>query len=79
MLLSQGNDPGNFTDAEFDAALDKLKKAVDTGQIRKFTGNDYTEDLSQGRHRRLHRLVRRRDPAQRRQPGHQVRRARRRA
>ena len=48
ILMSQGKDPGNLTDAEFDAALDKLKKAVDSGQIRKFTGNDYKEDLNKG-------------------------------
>jgi spermidine/putrescine transport system substrate-binding protein len=48
LLLSMGKDPGNFTDADFDNALDKLKKAVDSGQIRKFTGNDYKEDLAKG-------------------------------
>jgi spermidine/putrescine transport system substrate-binding protein len=48
ILMSQGKDPGTVTDAEFDAALDKLKKAVDSGQIRKFTGNDYKEDLNKG-------------------------------
>jgi spermidine/putrescine transport system substrate-binding protein len=48
VLLSQGKDPANCTEAEFDAALDKLKKAVDSGHIRKFTGNDYKEDLAKG-------------------------------
>ncbi|MEV4136483.1 spermidine/putrescine ABC transporter substrate-binding protein [Dactylosporangium sp. NPDC049742] len=48
ILMSQGKDPGTVTDAEFDAALEKLKKAVDSGQIRKFTGNDYKEDLNKG-------------------------------
>ena len=48
ILMSQGKDPGTVTDAEFDAALDKLKKAVSSGQIRKFTGNDYKEDLAKG-------------------------------
>jgi spermidine/putrescine transport system substrate-binding protein len=36
------------SDADYDAALEKLKKAVDSGQIRKFTGNDYKEDLAKG-------------------------------
>ncbi|MFF5230355.1 extracellular solute-binding protein [Dactylosporangium sp. NPDC000521] len=48
ILMSQGKDPGTVTDAEYDAALEKLKKAVDSGQIRKFTGNDYKEDLNKG-------------------------------
>ncbi|GAA3202341.1 extracellular solute-binding protein [Dactylosporangium siamense] len=48
ILMSQGKDPGTVSDAEFDAALEKLKKAVDSGQIRKFTGNDYKEDLNKG-------------------------------
>jgi len=43
-----GKDPANVTDADYDAALEKLKKAVDSGQIRKFTGNDYKEDLAKG-------------------------------
>jgi spermidine/putrescine transport system substrate-binding protein len=48
MLMSIGKNPADFTEADFDAALEKLKKAVDSGQIRKFTGNDYKEDLAKG-------------------------------
>jgi spermidine/putrescine transport system substrate-binding protein len=48
MLLSIGKDPENFTDADFDTALEKLKKAVGDGQIRKFTGNEYAPDLDKG-------------------------------
>jgi spermidine/putrescine transport system substrate-binding protein len=48
LLLSDGKDPGTFTAGDYDAALDKLKKAVSSGQIRKFTGNDYKEDLAKG-------------------------------
>ena len=29
-------------------AIDKLQDAVDSGQIRRFTGNDYTRDLTTG-------------------------------
>jgi spermidine/putrescine transport system substrate-binding protein len=48
LLLDQGNDPSNFTDAQYDAALEKLKAAVASGQIRRFTGNDYAQDLQKG-------------------------------
>jgi spermidine/putrescine transport system substrate-binding protein len=48
MLLANGNDPTNFTDAQFDAALQKLQSAVQSGQIRKFTGNEYAQDLDKG-------------------------------
>ena len=30
------------------AAIDKIRDAVDAGQIRRFTGNDYTEDITSG-------------------------------
>ncbi|NJC71524.1 spermidine/putrescine ABC transporter substrate-binding protein [Planosporangium thailandense] len=48
LLQSMGKNPLDFTEADFDAALEKLKKAVSDGQIRKFTGNDYKEDLAKG-------------------------------
>ncbi|WP_246278057.1 polyamine ABC transporter substrate-binding protein [Phytohabitans rumicis] len=48
LLLSNGHDPTNFTEAQFDDALEKLKKAVSSGQIRRFTGNDYATDLAKG-------------------------------
>jgi spermidine/putrescine transport system substrate-binding protein len=48
VLLSMGKDPATVSDADYDAALEKLKKAVDSGHIRKFTGNDYKEDLAKG-------------------------------
>ncbi|MER6689162.1 polyamine ABC transporter substrate-binding protein [Streptomyces minutiscleroticus] len=47
-LLDMGKDPADFSDDDFDAAVARLQKAVDTGQIRRFTGNDYTSDLSRG-------------------------------
>uniref|UniRef100_A0AAU3HA95 Spermidine/putrescine ABC transporter substrate-binding protein n=1 Tax=Streptomyces sp. NBC_01401 TaxID=2903854 RepID=A0AAU3HA95_9ACTN len=47
-LLDMGKDPGSFTDADFDAALGRMQKGVATKQIRRFTGNDYTADLSKG-------------------------------
>ncbi|MFD4694975.1 spermidine/putrescine ABC transporter substrate-binding protein [Streptomyces sp. NPDC058463] len=47
-LLDMGKDPEAFTDADFDAAIGRLQKGVDKKQIRRFTGNDYTADLSKG-------------------------------
>ncbi|MFG3121962.1 spermidine/putrescine ABC transporter substrate-binding protein [Streptomyces sp. NPDC048201] len=47
-LLDMGKDPADFTDDDYDAAISRLQKAVDKGQIRRFTGNDYTADLAKG-------------------------------
>ncbi|HLL36742.1 MAG TPA: spermidine/putrescine ABC transporter substrate-binding protein [Streptomyces sp.] len=47
-LLDMGKDPGKFTDDDFDAAIARMQRAVDKGQIRRFTGNDYTSDLTKG-------------------------------
>lgn len=48
MLLLQGADPQDFSSGEFSAAIEDLKSAVDSGQIRRFTGNDYIDDLKAG-------------------------------
>jgi len=48
VMLSNGDDPGKVTDATFNRALKKIKKAVDSGQIRQFTGNDYAPPLAKG-------------------------------
>ncbi|WP_037862852.1 ABC transporter substrate-binding protein [Streptomyces sp. NRRL S-340] len=47
-LLDMGKDPGKFTADDFDAGIARIQKAVDKGQIRRFTGNDYTSDLTKG-------------------------------
>ncbi|MER6957662.1 MULTISPECIES: spermidine/putrescine ABC transporter substrate-binding protein [unclassified Streptomyces] len=47
-LLDMGKDPANFTDDDYDAAIARLQKGVDSGQIRRFTGNDYTSDITSG-------------------------------
>ncbi|MEV3872944.1 spermidine/putrescine ABC transporter substrate-binding protein [Streptomyces sp. NPDC049906] len=47
-LLDLGKDPGKVTGDDFDAAIARVQKAVNRGQIRRFTGNDYTSDLSKG-------------------------------
>ena len=48
MLLLVGANPEKFTDEEFQQAIDRLQEAVDAGQIRRFTGNDYKQDLQSG-------------------------------
>ena len=47
-LLDLGYDPADFTMEQFDKAIAKLQTAVDSGQIRRFTGNDYGADLAAG-------------------------------
>ncbi len=48
VMLGMGKDPSNATKADVQAAAAKIKKARQSGQIRKFTGNDYAEDLAAG-------------------------------
>ncbi|MEU6537528.1 spermidine/putrescine ABC transporter substrate-binding protein [Streptomyces sp. NPDC047000] len=47
-MLDMGKDPGKFTADDYDAVIARIQKAVDKGQIRRFTGNDYTSDLAKG-------------------------------
>ncbi len=48
LLLSDGADPSNFTDDQWQKAIDKLQKAVNDRQVRAFTGNEYIQDLAAG-------------------------------
>jgi len=48
VMLAEGVDPAEASADEWLAAIDKIKSAADSGQIRRFTGNDYTEDLTAG-------------------------------
>ncbi len=48
VMLANGDDPAKVDAASFTKALDRIQKAVDSGQIRQFTGNDYTGPLSKG-------------------------------
>ncbi len=48
IMKSEGVDVENATKEDWLAAIDKLGKAVDDGQIVDFTGNDYTADLARG-------------------------------
>jgi len=47
-LLALGKDPASFTDDDFNAAMDKLQKAKDSGQLKGFTGNEYGKGLASG-------------------------------
>jgi spermidine/putrescine transport system substrate-binding protein len=48
VLLDDGADTGAVTDETWNAALQRVQSAVDSGQIRRFTGNDYTQPLAKG-------------------------------
>jgi len=48
MLKIKGADPEKFTDGEWKTALAYLEERVGSGQIRRFTGNDYVDDLLAG-------------------------------
>jgi spermidine/putrescine transport system substrate-binding protein len=48
VLLELGKRLESFTDADFDAAIAEIQKAKDAGQIKGFTGNDYTQPLAAG-------------------------------
>jgi spermidine/putrescine transport system substrate-binding protein len=48
VLLENGDDPAKVTDEAFDRAIAKVQAAVDSGQIRRFTGNDYAQPLANG-------------------------------
>jgi spermidine/putrescine transport system substrate-binding protein len=43
-----GIDPNQADEADWMKAIDKIKSASDSGQIRRFTGNDYGADLTSG-------------------------------
>ena len=48
LMAYQGADPSNFTDDQFNAAIELLTQQVDNGQIRQVTGNDYAGALESG-------------------------------
>jgi spermidine/putrescine transport system substrate-binding protein len=48
VMLANGDDSSEVTDAGFDAALQRIERAVDSGQIRQFTGAEYTGPLANG-------------------------------
>ena len=48
VMKCQGVDVSKATEDDWMAAIDKIQGAVDSGQIRRFTGNDYARDLTSG-------------------------------
>jgi spermidine/putrescine transport system substrate-binding protein len=48
VMLANGDDPTKVDDTSFQKAIDRIQKAVNSGQIRQFTGNDYTGPLTRG-------------------------------
>jgi spermidine/putrescine transport system substrate-binding protein len=48
IMLSQGNSPENPTTETVRKAVDLIKEQKDKGRVRKFTGNDYTNDIHTG-------------------------------
>ncbi|HTU14244.1 MAG TPA: spermidine/putrescine ABC transporter substrate-binding protein [Solirubrobacterales bacterium] len=48
VMAADGIDPKEATTEDWMNAIDKLKTNVDNGQIRRFTGNDFVQDLAKG-------------------------------
>lgn len=48
IMLSQGNSPEDPTSETVARAVDLIREQNDRGQIRRFTGNDYADDLAAG-------------------------------
>jgi len=48
VCLAMGVDPTHATIDQILAAIEKISKANDAGQFRRFTGNDYATDLTKG-------------------------------
>jgi spermidine/putrescine transport system substrate-binding protein len=48
VMKADGVDPAEATTEDWLNAIDRIDEAADSGQIRKFTGNDYARDLANG-------------------------------
>jgi spermidine/putrescine transport system substrate-binding protein len=48
VMACEGVEPDSASEADWMKAIDKIGKAVEEGQIRRFTGNDYARDLTSG-------------------------------
>jgi len=48
VMKCEGVDPNQAGEADWMKAIEKLKSASESGQIRRFTGNDYQSDLTSG-------------------------------
>jgi spermidine/putrescine transport system substrate-binding protein len=48
VMACEGLDPDKASEADWMKAIKKIEGAVESGQIRRFTGNDYARDLTSG-------------------------------
>jgi spermidine/putrescine transport system substrate-binding protein len=48
VMKCEGVDPLKASEADWMKAIEKIKGAAESGQIRRFTGNDYQNDLTSG-------------------------------
>ena len=48
VMAANGDDPSKVTDKTFNKAISTIQKAVHSGQIRQFYGNDYSGALAKG-------------------------------
>jgi spermidine/putrescine transport system substrate-binding protein len=48
VMKCEGVDPNEASEADWMKAIEKIKGAAESGQIRRFTGNDYARDLTSG-------------------------------
>jgi spermidine/putrescine transport system substrate-binding protein len=48
VMKCEGKNPDKATEADWMKAIEKIKGAAESGQIRRFTGNDYARDLTSG-------------------------------
>jgi len=48
IMKADGIDPAEATKEDWLNTIDKIKEASESGQIRRFTGNNYTNDLANG-------------------------------
>jgi spermidine/putrescine transport system substrate-binding protein len=48
VMKAEGVDPEEATNEDWEKAIDKIKSAAQSGQIRSFTGNNYNEELNAG-------------------------------
>lgn len=48
VMKADGVDPTEADTQDWLDAIDKIKKAKEDGQLRRFTGNDYSQDLAKG-------------------------------
>lgn len=48
VMMADGVRPEDATEEDWMNTIEKIREAAESGQIRKFTGNDYTRDLANG-------------------------------